>query len=78
MGVHSGKVELSGKVYRSGIIVRPMHRELPKLEAYIIGYSGNAYGQKAVFIIEKFLRPYKNFKTKEELLKQIRKDIKKC
>jgi|SRR3990167_101276 len=78
-GIYSGKVKLSGKNYKAGIIIGPLDKkELPKVEAYLINYRGNAYGVKAVFEIKKFIRKFKKFKNEKELIKQIGKDLKKC
>lgn len=78
-GVYAGIVYLSGKTYKSGIVIGPLDkRNLPKLEAHLIGYKGNAYGGKVAFELKKFLREYKNFKTEEELKIQIKKDLLQC
>lgn len=78
-GVYAGEVELSKKVYRAGIVLGPLDsKNLPKIEAHLIGYNGNAYGKKVLFTLKKYLREYKNFKTEEDLIKQIRKDLEKC
>lgn len=74
MGVYAGIAFMDGTVYRSGIVVGPND----KIEAHIIGYSGDAYGKQVVLTIQKFLREYKNFKTEEELINQITKDISLC
>lgn len=78
-GVYAGKVSMLNKVYKAGIVIGPLDKKgLPKLEAHLIGYNGNAYGEKAVFEINKFIRKFKNFKNEKELIAQIAKDIKKC
>ncbi len=79
LGVYAGKFILNGKKYRAGIVIGPIDkRGLPKIESHLIGFKGNIYGKKATVQIEKFLRVFKKFKTKEELLAQIRKDLKMC
>lgn len=79
LGVYSGKVALGNKEYRAGIIIGPLDsRNLPKVEAHLLGYSGNAYGRVATFEIGKFIRKFKKFKTERELIAQIGKDLKKC
>ena len=73
-GVYSGEAMLDGKKYRAGIIIGPGE----KIEAHLIGYSGDAYGKNVTLEINKFLREYKKFNTEEELIIQIKKDIKLC
>lgn len=78
-GIYSGTVTLNKKIYKAGIIIGPLDKKnLPKLEAHLIGYNGNAYRKNAVFELKKFIREYKNFKTEKELIIQIKKDIEKC
>ncbi len=77
-GVYAGQVKLSGKIYKAGIIIGPLDkRRLPKVEAHLVGYKGNAHGKKAIFEIKKFLRKFEKFKTDKELIAQIKKDLKK-
>lgn len=73
-GVYAGSGTIEGKEYRAGIIVGPGE----KLEAHLIGYDGDAYGEEVTLQIEKFLREYKKFDTEAELIIQIKKDLSKC
>ncbi|MFZ1019486.1 MAG: riboflavin kinase [Minisyncoccia bacterium] len=73
-GVYAGMGILENKKYKAGIVIGPND----KVEAHLIGYDGNAYGKKAVFEINKFLRDYKNFDTEKELIAQIKKDLEIC
>ncbi len=73
-GVHAGKATLENKTYHAGIIIGPGN----KVEAHLIGYSGDAYGKEVTLEVEKFLREYKKFETEAELITQIKKDLKKC
>lgn len=78
-GIYKGKVILNNKIYKAGIIIGPADKKsLPKLEAHLLNYKGNAYGKIVVFKLEKFLRKYKVFKTEQELINQINQDIKLC
>lgn len=78
-GIYSGEVLLNRKVYKAGIIIGPIDKKgLPKLEAHLLNYKGNAYGKIVVFKLEKFLRKYKVFKTEQELINQIKQDINLC
>jgi|SRR3989338_8325947 len=73
-GVYAGEVEMEGTIYRAGIVVNNEGR----VDAHLLGYSGDAYGKTATLEINKFLREYKKFKTEEELIKQIAEDLKAC
>jgi riboflavin kinase/FMN adenylyltransferase len=78
-GVYSGTVILGTKNYKAGIVIGPFDKkDLPKIEAHLIGFEGDVYGKKAEFEIIKFIRKFKKFKTEEELIEQIKKDIKIC
>ena len=72
--MYSGIEIMAGKEYRAGIIIGPNK----KIEAHLIGYDGNAYGEDVILEIGKFLREYKKFDTEEELIAQIKEDIKLC
>jgi riboflavin kinase/FMN adenylyltransferase len=74
VGVYFGLGILEDKKYKAGIVVNPSG----KIEAHLIGYKGNAYGKIAVLEIGKFIRKFKKFKSEEELIAQIKKDIKLC
>jgi riboflavin kinase/FMN adenylyltransferase len=79
LGVHSGKVFLSGREYRAGVVIGPLDRRgLPRVEAHLIGFKGNAYGKMAVIRLGRFIRPFKKLKTEKELIVQIQKDLRKC
>lgn len=73
-GVYAGIVNLDGKEYRGGIVIGPRD----KIEAYLIGYSGDAYGKRVTLETNKFIREYKKFETEEALITQIKEDLKKC
>lgn len=73
-GVYAGDAILEEKKYRAGIVIGPGD----KVEAHLIGYSGDAYGKIVTLEIEKFIREFQKFETEEELILQIKKDIDKC
>ena len=80
-GVYSGKVILMLKTelstFRAGIVIGPLDKKgLPKIEAHLVGYKGNAYGKRVIIEIKKFLRKFKKFKTEKDLIAQIKKDLK--
>jgi len=78
-GIYAGTVMLpNGKQYRAGIVIGPADSKgLPKLEAYLLNYSGNLYGKKLMFRLVKFLRPFKPYTSESLLRKQIASDITK-
>lgn len=78
-GIWAGNTVLGNKTYRSAIVIGPLDKKvLPKIEAHLINFKKNIYGQKAILEFSKFIRPFKKFKTEKELIEQIKKDIKKC
>ncbi|MEK7564020.1 MAG: riboflavin kinase [Patescibacteria group bacterium] len=78
-GVYSGLALLDKKTYRAGIVVsNVVDKNIPKIEAHLIDYTGDAYGKNVVLEIQKFIREYKNFETEEELINQIKEDLNQC
>lgn len=73
-GVYSGIVVIGNKEYRAGIVISPKG----KIEAHIIGFIDDAYGQDVMLELEKFIREYKSFDSEAELIEQIKKDIALC
>ena len=51
-GVYAGNAILESKKYRAGIVIGPKDR----VEAYLMGYNGDAYGKKVILEIKKFIR----------------------
>lgn len=78
-GVYAGcaSVVESQKIFKAGIVIGPKDKQgLPKIEAYLLNFSGNLYGKTLRLELNRFLRPYKNFINVDELKKQIAKDVK--
>jgi len=73
-GVYSGTASMEGAEYRAGIVVGPGD----KLEAHLIGYEGDAYDKEVILNIAKFIREFRKFDSEEELINQIKEDIKLC
>ena len=79
LGVYAGFVFLKEDKYRAGIVIGPIESGgLPKIEAHLLGFKKNIYGEKVVIEINKFIRGFKDFKTEKELIAQIKRDLKKC
>src|SRR3989344_4867185 len=72
-GIYAGRVNILNKTYKAGIVIGPLDkRKLPKIEAHLVGYKGNAYGKRVIIEIKKFLRKFKKFKTEKDLIAQIK------
>ena len=70
-------VPIKGK-YPAAIVIGPLDKHhLPKIEAHLIGFKGNLYGKRLSLYLSIYLRPFRKFKSEEELKRQIKKDIKK-
>ena len=77
-GVYAGFVFLAKKKFRAGIVIGPLDKKnLPKIEAHLIGFKKDIYGAEVILEVNKFIRKYKKFKTEKELILQIKKDLKK-
>ncbi len=78
LGIWSAVVQATGLPERkAALVIGPIDKKgLPKIEAHIIGFKGNLYGKKLEIVLGKFIRPFKKFKSEDELKKQIEKDIK--
>ncbi len=74
IGVYAGEAILENKKYRAGIVFGPLN----KVEAHLLGYSGNAYGKEVTLEIKKFIREFKKFDIEKELIAQIKKDLEMC
>lgn len=79
-GVYAGYVTLSGgKRYKAGIVIGAENLHgLPKVEAHLIGFDGDLYGQHIQFEITHFLREYKVFASVDDLVHQIGVDIREA
>jgi riboflavin kinase/FMN adenylyltransferase len=71
-GVYAGSVRVGDKDYKAGIFVSPDGK---LLEAHIIGFSGDLYGENVEVEINRKLREIKKFENDEELKAQIKRDI---
>lgn len=71
-GVYSGEVIVQNKIYRAGIFIGNN-----LIEAHLLNFAGQIYGQKAVLFPQDYLRPPQKFQTLAALRRQIKKDIQK-
>lgn len=77
-GVYAGKVILDNVTYRTIINygARPTFNLDEKLiEAHVIGFNGNLYGQTITLRFSGFIRSVMRFNGSEELIKQLEKDV---
>ncbi|PIQ68632.1 MAG: FMN adenylyltransferase [Candidatus Taylorbacteria bacterium CG11_big_fil_rev_8_21_14_0_20_46_11] len=77
-GVYAGiaTIQLSGKTYKSGIVVEPEAKGKPvKVEAHLLDFSGDLYDLELRLELQAYVRPFLQFGTEQELIKQIRADI---
>lgn len=78
-GVYVTRTLLDGKIYNSitNIGNNPTFNDLKKsIETYILDYSDNIYGKDIEVFFLKKIRSEKKFNTIDELVEQIKKDIK--
>jgi FAD synthase len=61
-------------VYKAGVFVS---RDKKTLEAHLIGFKGDLYGQEIEVEIGEKIREARNFGSEEELKRQIGKDLKR-
>jgi riboflavin kinase/FMN adenylyltransferase len=71
-GVYSGWAIIDGKKYQAGIMYR---NGTTILEAHILDFSGDIYGKKIELEVGAKIREIIQFRTKEELIAQIKKDV---
>jgi riboflavin kinase/FMN adenylyltransferase len=71
-GVYGGKVNVDGRRYRAAIFCGTDRKIL---EAHILDFSGDLYGQEIEIEVGKKIREVMRFENEEELKNQIIKDI---
>jgi riboflavin kinase/FMN adenylyltransferase len=77
-GIYGGVVSLGTKKYKAGIVIGPLDKKgFPKIEAHLIGFSGDLYGKMLEVQALFFLRKFKHYKSEAVLAKDIQADIKK-
>lgn len=77
-GIYAGiaKLTSTGQALKAGIVVGPNEKDgLPKIEAHLLDFSGDLYGQELELSLMEYLRPYHNFKGEDALKEQISTDI---
>lgn len=78
-GVYAGKGVIGGETYVAVLNIgqRPTFYEKGKLlvEAHLIDYHGNAYGEELLVELYRKLRDEQKFVTEEDLISQIKRDL---
>ena len=77
-GVYAGKTRFGAAVINWGMKPTVHNTKEPVVEAHIIGFSGNLYGETIELEIIKKIRDEKKFDSLEELKIQINKDREEC
>lgn len=81
LGIWSGQIKILNfkfKIYPAAIVIGPIDKKgLPKIEAHLLNFRGNLYGEKIELSLYKYIRPFKKFKNEALLKSQIKKDINK-
>jgi riboflavin kinase/FMN adenylyltransferase len=77
-GVYAGRAFTSQRDFPAAIHIGPnptFGEEARKLEAHLIGFSGDLYGQVLEVEFDRRLRDVRKFNSREELVEQLRTDI---
>lgn len=79
-GVYAGFAEVDGVVWPAAINVGvpPMFADSVKsarLEANLIGFSGDLYGKKVAIAFDRLLRPSRSFESVDALIEAVNRDI---
>lgn len=77
-GIYTGTVTLheQDRPYNAAIVIGPKGQDgAPKLEAHLLDFSGDLYGQRVTFHIHQFVRPYRHYDDEEELKRAIAADL---
>lgn len=78
-GVYATRISIGDKTYQAvtNIGLRPTVDQEPQVtvEAHILDFEGDIYGENVVLEVHKFLRPIQKFRSLEEVHAQVKKDI---
>lgn len=77
IGVYGGETEVDGRTYRAIVNVgqKPTFGlDYVNVEAHILDFEGDLYGQNLKVTLTKFLRPISKFSSANELVEQLKKD----
>ena len=77
-GVYAGIAELtgSGERFRAAIVIgAKVENDIPKIEAYLLDFSGDLYGKTLKLTLTKHLRPFRDFPDEATLKQTIATDV---
>lgn len=77
-GVYKTTVVIEGKEYLGAANIggSPTYGDMrPVLEVNVLDFNDNIYGENIAVRLNSFIRPIKKFENKQELMKQIEKDV---
>ncbi len=80
LGIWAGlaSYQLPATSFPAAIVIGPLDKTgLPKIEAHLIGFTGNLYGKKVTLQLVKYLRPFKKYQDITKLKADIKKYIHK-
>lgn len=79
LGIWAGWVHIESDAttrYPAGIVIGPCDAAgLPKLEAHLLNFTGNLYGQKLTFVLAYYLHSFRVYKNEQLLRAGIAKDV---
>ena len=77
-GVYAGTVKRTSNdtTHKAGIVIgaQDTHKP-PKVEAHLIDFTGNLYGEEVVFNIKKYIREIRDYNDENDLKHDIQEDI---
>ncbi len=75
-GIYAGWVHIEGgEVPHVAAIVVSTQDGVVKIEAHVIDFEGDLYGQTVSFEILQFIRPYESYQDEEDLKSAIAEDL---
>ncbi len=76
-GIYGGfVVRADGDSFLAGIVVGPRDEAgLPRLEAHLIDFDGDLYGERITLHLLMYIRPFKQYSSVETLRAEIQKDL---
>ncbi len=77
-GVYASKVTVEGKIYFAATFVgvaRTFAEKEFRVESFIFGFDGDIYGKFIYVRFYKFIRGNKKFRSSDELVAQMKKDV---
>lgn len=77
-GVYAGQVHVGDSRYSTAVHIGPnptFGEAARKVEAHLIGFSGDLYGRTLAIDLLSEVRPTRTFETREDLIRQVQQDL---